>query len=58
MKKLILTIIFVIIVFPSRATAGYDVRVVVPEPSTLILLGFAIAALGFYLYWRSKKKKL
>jgi hypothetical protein len=57
MKKVVLLIILVIIVPLSRAMADDGITTAVPEPSTIILLGFAIAALGFYLYWRSKKKK-
>jgi len=57
MKKVILLSILIIItpLFPAMADDG--IATVAPEPSTIILLGFAIAALGLYLYWRSKKKK-
>jgi hypothetical protein len=57
MKKVVLSPILMIIVPLSRAMADDGVTATVPEPSTIILLGFAIAALGFYLYWRSRKKK-
>ena len=56
MKNLALFTILVIIVPLSRVMADDGVTAAVPEPSTILLLGFAIAALGFYLYWRSKKK--
>lgn len=56
MKNLVLFTILVIIVPLSRVMADDGVTTAVPEPSTILLLGFAIAALGFYLYWRSKKK--
>jgi len=56
MKKVVLLTILVIIAPLSRVTADDGVTTAVPEPSTIILLGFAIAVLGFYLYWRSKKR--
>jgi hypothetical protein len=57
MKKAILLTSLVIINTASPVMADDGITTAVPEPSTIILLGFAIAALGFYLYWRSKKKK-
>ncbi|MBN2661081.1 MAG: PEP-CTERM sorting domain-containing protein [Tannerellaceae bacterium] len=57
MKKAKLLTSLIIIAPLSPAMADDGITATVPEPSTILLLGFAIAALGFYLYWRSKKKK-
>lgn len=58
MKVIKLMSLNIITLSVSQAIADDGITTAVPEPSNIILLGFAIAALGFYLYWRSKKKKL
>ncbi|MBW2631844.1 MAG: PEP-CTERM sorting domain-containing protein [Deltaproteobacteria bacterium] len=57
MKKILLLTILVIIAPLSRVMADDGITTALPEPSTILFLGFTIAALGFYLYWRSKKRR-
>jgi heme/copper-type cytochrome/quinol oxidase subunit 4 len=48
----IATIILTVLPFPAIA----DDSIATPEPSTLMLLGVAVVALGLFLFWKAKKK--
>jgi len=56
MKRIVLITTGMLPLHASVALAGDGVAISVPEPSTILLLGIAIACLGLFFFWKSKKK--